>query len=99
MIARQVGQHPTTNIVFAGRIAGVGADGGHEVRLDNGHHVQAYDATGATAPRPGLGARVSVEMAPNEMRGWRLRAPAPSPQTQPLHSAAVWRRISPERAS
>lgn len=73
MIELSNGARPSSPIAFAGRIAGTGANGAHDVRLDNGHHVEAYDAKGpASASRPTLGARVSVEMAHNEMRGWRL---------------------------
>lgn len=74
MIAQDCGSPPrTSTIVFAGRIASVGPGDVHDVRLDNGHHITAYDAEGATA-RPGLGVRVSVELAHGDTRGWRLCA-------------------------
>jgi len=63
-------------IAFCGEVACLGADGGHSVRLDNDHLVKAYPAASqAHQPPPAIGERVVVEMAFNEMKGWRFARP------------------------
>jgi hypothetical protein len=65
-------------IAFCGEVVRLGDDGGHSVRLDNHHPVTAYPtASQAHQPPPAVGERVRVEMAFDEMKGWRFsRRPA-----------------------
>jgi hypothetical protein len=48
-------------------------DGARQVRLDNRHLVTARPPRRQAASMlPGAGARVMIEMAPNDIQGWRL---------------------------
>jgi translation initiation factor IF-1 len=46
--------------------------GRRKVRLDNGHVVTVLPILGAPTGVPLLGDRVTVEIAFNQLKGWRL---------------------------
>ncbi|MFN7111003.1 MAG: hypothetical protein ACK4M2_05145 [Brevundimonas sp.] len=46
--------------------------GGRKVRLDNGHVVTVLPTLGAPQGVSGLGDPVVVEIAFNQLKGWRL---------------------------
>jgi len=46
--------------------------GDRKVRLDNGHIVTSLPSAGAPHRVPLLGDRVVVEIALNQLKGWRL---------------------------
>lgn len=46
--------------------------GRRKVRLDNGHVVSVLPPLGALKSAPGPGDRVVVEIAFNQLKGWRL---------------------------
>lgn len=46
--------------------------GVRRVRLDNGHHITVLPTLGAQTGVSLVGARVVVEIALNQLKGWRL---------------------------
>ena len=59
-------------IAFDGEIVSLLPLGLRRVRLDNGHEVTVLPSFGRAADVPLVGDRVVVEIAFNQLRGWRL---------------------------
>ncbi len=59
-------------IAFDGEIVGLLPLGVRRVRLDNGHVVTVLPSFGHATDVPLVGDRVVVEIAFNQLRGWRL---------------------------
>ena len=59
-------------IAFDGEIVSLLPLGLRRVRLDNGHVVTVLPSFGRATDVPLVGDRVSVEIAFNQLKGWRL---------------------------
>ena len=59
-------------IAFDGEITRLLPLGGRRVRLDNGHLITVLPSLGAQTGVSLLGDRVTVEIAFNQLKGWRL---------------------------
>ena len=59
-------------IAFDGEITRLLPLGGRRVRLDNGHLITVLPSLGAQTGVSLLGDRVTVEIAFNSLKGWRL---------------------------
>lgn len=59
-------------IAFEGEITRLLPLGGRRVRLDNGHLITVLPSLGAQTGVSLLGDRVTVEIAFNQLKGWRL---------------------------
>ena len=58
-------------IAFDGEITRLLPLGGRRVRLDNGHLITVLPSLGAQTGVSLLGDRVTVEIAFNQLKGWR----------------------------
>ncbi|MCZ8195111.1 MAG: translation initiation factor IF-1 [Brevundimonas sp.] len=61
-----------SGIAFDGEVVALLPRGDRKVRLDNGHVITSLPMRGPSTGVPLIGDRVVVEIAMNQLKGWRL---------------------------